>query len=127
MSDYSPARPCRLADVPHWDIETDVAVVGFGAAGSCAAIEARQAGAEVDVFEIAAKGGGSASWSGGEVYVGGSGGTSVQLEAGFTDATDDFERYLLMAGACGRCGAGRALCQAWRGAFRMAQGARRAF
>lgn len=98
MSDYSPARPCRLADVPHWDIETDVAVVGFGAAGSCAAIEARQAGAEVDVFEIAAKGGGSASWSGGEVYVGGSGGTSVQLEAGFTDATDDFERYLLMAG-----------------------------
>ena len=33
--------------MPRWDIETDVAVIGFGAAGSCAAIEARAAGADV--------------------------------------------------------------------------------
>ena len=35
---YSLARPCHADDVPRWDIETDVAVIGFGAAGSCAAI-----------------------------------------------------------------------------------------
>ncbi|WP_048307053.1 FAD-dependent oxidoreductase [Halomonas sp. PR-M31] len=98
MSDYSPARPCRLENVPQWDIETDVAIVGFGAAGSCAAIEAREIGAEVEVFEVASEAGGSASWSGGEVYVGGSGGTSVQREANFTDTTEAFERYLMMAG-----------------------------
>ena len=73
---FSPARPCFIEDVPHWDLETDVVVVGFGAAGACAAIEARQAGARVRVLEVASAGGGSASWSGGEVYVGGSGGTS---------------------------------------------------
>ena len=37
----APARACRVEDVPRWDIDTDVAVIGFGAAGSCAAIEAR--------------------------------------------------------------------------------------
>lgn len=95
---YTPARPCRLEDVTQWDIETDVAIVGFGAAGSCAAIEARMAGAEVDVFEVAGAPGGSASLSGGEVYVGGSGGTDVQREAGFEDATEDFRTYLMMAG-----------------------------
>ena len=56
---HSPARACRVEDVPRWDIETDVAVIGFGAAGSCAAIEARAAGAEVHVFEVAAAPGGS--------------------------------------------------------------------
>ena len=86
---YGPARPCRIEDVPRWDIETDVAVIGFGAAGSCAAIEARAAGADVHVFEVAAAPGGSASWSGGEVYVGGSGGTRVQREHGFEDSTED--------------------------------------
>ena len=60
---YSLARPCHADDVPRWDIETDVAVIGFGAAGSCAAIEARQAGAQVHVFEVAAAPGGSAWWS----------------------------------------------------------------
>ena len=27
---YSPARPGPLEDVPQWDLETDVVVVGFG-------------------------------------------------------------------------------------------------
>jgi len=98
---YSLARPCRMEDVPQWDIETDVAVIGFGAAGSCAAIEARQAGAEVHVFEVAAAGGGSAWWSGGEVYVGGSGGTHVQKAHGFEDSTEDLYTYLMMAGGPG--------------------------
>ena len=33
---FSPARPCRVEDVARWDMETDVAIVGFGAAGTCA-------------------------------------------------------------------------------------------
>ena len=98
---YSLARPCHADDVPQWDIETDVAVIGFGAAGSCAAIEARAAGAQVHVFEVAAAPGGSASWSGGEVYVGGSGGTRVQKAHGFEDSTEDFYTYLMMAGGPG--------------------------
>lgn len=95
---YTPARAVPLAEVPTWDYETDVVVVGFGAAGTCAAIEACEAGAGVMVLEVAAAPGGSASLSGGEVYVGGNGGTDVQREHGFDDATEDFQRYLMMAG-----------------------------
>ena len=95
---YSPARACRVEDVPRWDIETDVAIVGFGAAGSCAAIEARGTGAQVRIFEVASAPGGSAALSGGEVYVGGSGGTDVQRAAGFADATEDLYNYLVMSG-----------------------------
>lgn len=95
---YSPAQPCALSAVSAWDQETDVIVVGFGAAGACAAIEARQAGAEVVVLEVAGVGGGSAALSGGEVYVGGNGGTDVQREHGFEDATEDFAKYLTLAG-----------------------------
>lgn len=82
---FSPGRACPVEQVPQWDLVTDVAVVGFGAAGSCVAIEACNAGVSVDVFEVASAAGGSASLSGGEVYVGGSGGTSVQREHGFND------------------------------------------
>ncbi|QEE23386.1 FAD-dependent oxidoreductase [Rhodanobacter glycinis] len=95
---HTPARACRIEDVPRWDIETDVAIVGFGAAGSCAAIEARGAGAHVHVFELASAGGGSAALSGGEVYVGGSGGTEVQRAVGFEDDTEDLYNYLVMSG-----------------------------
>ncbi len=95
---YSPGRACPVGEVPQWDLITDIAVVGFGAAGSCVAIEARNAGACVDVFEVASAPGGSASWSGGEVYVGGSGGTDVQREHGFEDKTEDLRQYLMMAG-----------------------------
>lgn len=95
---YSPGRACPFDEVPQWDLITDVAVVGFGAAGSCAAIEARNAEASVEVFEVASAPGGSASLSGGEVYVGGSGGTDIQRENGFDDQTEDLRRYLMMVG-----------------------------
>lgn len=95
---YSPGKALAFESVSEWDIETDVAVVGFGAAGSCAAIEARQAGVDVDIFEVASDPGGSACWSGGEVYLGGHGGTQIQRDNGFTDETEDFKRYLMMAG-----------------------------
>ncbi len=101
VTNYSPAHPYRLERVERWDMETDVAIVGFGAAGTCAAIEAAQAGARVRVFEVAGAAGGSAALSGGEVYVGGSGGTPIQRAAGFEDSTEDFYRYLMLCGGPG--------------------------
>ncbi len=97
----SPSRPLLLDEVERWDMETDVLIVGFGIAGACAAIEARNAGVRVDVFEVASAGGGSAALSGGEFYLGGGGGTPVQRAAGFEDATEDFFKYLMMAGGSG--------------------------
>jgi len=94
----SSGQAISIDDVPQWDLVTDVAVVGFGAAGSCAAIEACNAGADVDVFELASAPGGSAALSGGEVYVGGSGGTTIQRKHGFEDQTEDLHRYLMMSG-----------------------------
>lgn len=95
---FSTGRPLSVDEVPQWDLVTDVAIVGFGAAGSCAAIEARAAGVSVDIFEVASAPGGSSSLSGGEVYVGGSGGTKIQREHGFEDQTEDLHTYLMMSG-----------------------------
>ena len=97
-SDYAPTRPYPLARVPRWDIETDIAIVGFGGAGACAAIEAAGAGAKVTLFERASGNGGTSALSGGEMYIGGNGGSPVQRKAGFEDTTEDFFRYLMMAG-----------------------------
>lgn len=98
MADYSLHRPCRASDVETWDIETDVAIIGFGAAGACAAIEAAEAGANVILFERNSGSGGASGLSGGEIYIGGNGGTEVQRAAGFEDTTEAFETYLKMAG-----------------------------
>ncbi|MBO0877030.1 MAG: FAD-dependent oxidoreductase, partial [Pseudonocardia sp.] len=66
-------------------------VVGFGAAGACAAIEAARAGADVIVLDRFA-GGGSTVLSGGVVYAGG--GTDVQREAGVADTPEAMYEYL---------------------------------
>ena len=95
---YSRNRPCPLSQVPRWDIETDVAVLGFGAAGACVALEARRAGAGVTLFEVTSGSGGTSALSGGEIYMGGNGGTPIQRSAGFPDETEDLYQYLLMAG-----------------------------
>lgn len=100
-SHYSTSLPCRLDQVPQWDAESDVIVVGFGISGACAAIEAATAGAKVTIFEVAAGNGGSSALSGGDIYLGGNGGTPIQRAAGFEDATEDFYQYLLMAGGAG--------------------------
>jgi succinate dehydrogenase/fumarate reductase flavoprotein subunit len=92
----TPAQAKKSKDISHWDIETDVVVVGFGGAGSCAAIEAADAGADVHVFEAASAAGGSTALSGGELYLGGSGGTRIQRMFGFEDDTEDMFRYLMM-------------------------------
>lgn len=96
---YDPSRALALEDVPQWDMEADIVVVGFGIAGACAAIEARNAGASVTIFEVAAGAGGSTEQSGGEFYLGG--GTEVQKAAGFDDSVEDFQAYLMMSGGPG--------------------------
>jgi 3-oxo-5alpha-steroid 4-dehydrogenase len=68
-----------------------VLVVGFGAAGACAAIEAADAGAEVIVTDRFGGGGASAK-SGGVVYAGG--GTRFQKTAGYDDSPDAMYEYL---------------------------------
>jgi len=97
MSETRPTQPRRLSEVAQWDTETDVAIVGFGGAGACAAIEAADAGAEVAVFEVASAAGGSTALSSAEVYMGGGGGTRVQRACGYEDATEDMFNYLMAA------------------------------
>src|SRR5580693_8770430 len=92
------SRPASLTQVPRWDHEADIVVVGFGAAGACAALEAARSGARVLLIETAAGNGGTSALSGGEIYLGGGGGTPIQRAAGFNDDTEDLYRYLVMAG-----------------------------
>ncbi|WEK56739.1 MAG: FAD-binding protein [Candidatus Brevundimonas phytovorans] len=86
-------QPARLDEASEagWSHETDVVVVGFGGAGVCAALEARQGGCEVlalDRFE----GGGATRINGGVYYAGG--GTATQVEAGVEDTADNMFDYL---------------------------------
>jgi 3-oxo-5alpha-steroid 4-dehydrogenase len=74
-----------------WDLESDVIVVGFGAAGACAALEAAAAGARVLVLDRFG-GGGATALSGGVVYAGG--GTPQQQAAGVTDSAEAMFAYL---------------------------------
>ena len=90
-----PTQPRRLQDVEDWLLETDVAIVGFGGAGACAAIEAADAGASVALFEVASASGGSTALSSAEIYMGGSGGTRIQKVCGHEDQTEDMFRYLM--------------------------------
>lgn len=90
-------RPLRYEDVDEWQIETDLAIVGFGGAGACAAIEAADAGAEVVLFEVASASGGSTALSSAEIYMGGGGGTRVQRACGYQDTTTDMFNYLMAA------------------------------
>ena len=54
---------------PRWDFEVDVVAAGSGLGALTAAIVAHDAGAEVAIFEKAAKLGGVCAYSGGEVFV----------------------------------------------------------
>ncbi len=92
----NPSQPRRARDVQQWDIETDIAIVGFGGAGGCAAIEAADAGSSVTIFELASASGGSTAMSSAEIYMGGSGGTRVQQACGFEDKTEDMITYMTL-------------------------------
>ena len=98
MTEISLHRPYPASQVKKWDFEADVVIIGFGAAGACAAIEAKEAGAKVMLFERGSGSGGASGLSGGEIYIGGNGGTEAQRDAGFEDQTEDFAAYLKMAG-----------------------------
>ncbi len=74
-----------------WDHEADVVVVGLGAAGASAAIEAASLGARVLVLDRL-NGGGASAMSGGVVYAGG--GTRYQRENGIEDTPDNMFEYL---------------------------------
>jgi 3-oxo-5alpha-steroid 4-dehydrogenase len=93
----NPSQPRRMRDVQQWDRETDIAIVGFGGAGGCAAIGAADAGSTAIIFEVASQSGGSTALSSAEIYMGGSGGTRVQKACGFEDSTEDMFTYMMMA------------------------------
>ncbi|MFC6981102.1 FAD-dependent oxidoreductase [Microbulbifer taiwanensis] len=87
------AAPLRIdsADAIDWHGETDIAVVGYGAAGACAALEAAEQGADVRVLDRL-DGGGASALSGGVVYAGG--GTEFQRRAGENDSVENMLEYL---------------------------------
>lgn len=72
-------------------VTADVIVVGYGAAGVSAALEARSRGADVLAIDRF-NGGGATQVSGGIIYAGG--GTWVQREAGIDDSADAMYSYL---------------------------------
>ena len=98
MAEFSIHRTVSADTVGEWDDEADVLVIGFGAAGACAAIGAAEHGASVLLFERSSGSGGASGLSGGEIYIGGGGGTDAQRAHGFVDETADFATYLRMAG-----------------------------
>lgn len=71
--------------------EYDVIVVGFGAAGAAAAIEAADRGARVLVLDRG-YGGGATAYSGGIIYAGA--GTAEQRAGGYTDSVEGMRAYL---------------------------------
>lgn len=73
------------------EVTADVVVIGFGAAGACAAVEAATAGASVVVLDRFT-GGGATALSGGVVYAGG--GTRQQVAAGVPDSPEGMFDYL---------------------------------
>ena len=91
VTDVQPALRVENAEALLWDDQCDVLVIGWGAAGACAALEARANGADVLVADRFTGGGASAK-SGGVVYAGG--GTRQQQAAGFTDTPDAMFAYL---------------------------------
>ena len=93
MASQTPSELIASSRVDAWDIETDVLVIGLGAAGASAAIEAREAGAEVNVLERASGLSGTTCAAAGMLYLGG--GTRPQLANGIEDTTDAMFDYLV--------------------------------
>lgn len=81
------AQDAEAASVPrHWDKAVDVVIVGAGATGLSASIEAAENGATVMVIEQNHDIGGHAIESGGNIALGG--GTSLQKKYGIEDSPD---------------------------------------
>ena len=73
----------------------DVVVIGSGAAGLSAALEARKAGASTAVLEKMGSPGGNSIISGGQMTVPGS---PIQKKLGIADSVEKFQHELLRAG-----------------------------
>ncbi|TGD72067.1 FAD-dependent oxidoreductase [Mangrovimicrobium sediminis] len=85
-----------MARAQGWDLAADVVVLGAGAAGCCAAIEAAQSGASVLLLEHLAQAGGASGLGPGVIYAGG--GTALQRALGVADDTDAMFAFLSRAG-----------------------------
>ncbi len=85
-----------LSSVRGWDMAADVLVVGSGAAGVCAALEARRVGARVLLIEALPRFGGSSALSGGVVYAGG--GTALQRALRVEDTVEGMFNFIAGAG-----------------------------
>jgi 3-oxo-5alpha-steroid 4-dehydrogenase len=83
--------------VKYWHMQTDVLVAGSGAAGVCAAIEARRLGADVLLIEALPRFGGASGMSGGVVYAGG--GTALQKALKVEDSAEQMYLFLSQVGA----------------------------
>lgn len=79
-------------NIPGFDEEVDVLVVGLGCAGAAVALGARERDANTLVVERAGGGGGTSAMSGGVIYLGG--GTALQKACGFEDTPEEMLKYL---------------------------------
>jgi len=79
------------ADAVHWDETADFVVVGYGGAGTAAALQAAENG--LDVIAVDAFGGGGATALNGGIFYAG-GGTAVQHQAGVEDSVEEMVKYL---------------------------------
>jgi len=90
-----PSKAFSAGIPPKWDEETDVAVIGSGFAGLAAAIEAREAGASVVVYEKMRVAGGNSIINGGVMAVAGS---DMQDERGIKDSPGLMLEDMMKAG-----------------------------
>lgn len=81
------------SSVSEWHETADVLVIGCGSAGASAAIESREAGADVLVLERGSGLSGTTTLAGGMLYLGG--GTRPQLANGFEDTPQAMFDYLV--------------------------------
>ncbi len=81
----------NVSDRQQWDLEADLVVVGSGAAGSCAALYGRRAGAEVLMLEKASYYGGTTQKSQGAYWIPNN---SLMRNRGLDDPRLDALRYM---------------------------------
>lgn len=86
----APASADEASEEPGWDLETEVLVCGYGAAGASGAIEAADNGAKVLIIEKAALPGGSMARCGGAIM---GAGTKIQAELGVEDSPESLMNW----------------------------------
>lgn len=94
---FATDRLRSVRQISEWAESVDVIIVGAGAAGACAALEAHRAGAQALLLEKQVEPGGSSARSAGQLYLGA--GTALQRACGFEDSREAMATYMKMA--CG--------------------------